>query len=948
MEAQPDKLDGDSPNGDHQPPRDGDDTADPSSRKAAVRKRTKTGCLTCRKRRIKCDEGRPTCNNCIKSKRQCEGYNQRVVFKEPLGMYAGLPMGSLQYHARPPHVIMHQEQQQQLPAQRRLSTQPLLAPKPSLGGPAPPALHPHQHMYPPDGGSALPAPTVYDGSQPPLTNSQDHTYMPDLGQDTFRAYPQDQWVGAASVGMPSAAGISDASPEQAFRNPPMNEGIARPHVESDEILLERRQDYIGSEQLQEWEFEDYRQDESMDESDEGTSAAGQMIQLRGQQAGIFVAHMHRNPRDPLGTQPRNFEAFPGNSMATYDPEPSQSPLNDEQIRAVFSHFIRVTGPSISLYERHSHDAGIIIDGRQLARSQRHIWASTFPVLSFSHPALLQAILAIASLQIARLEGNQPTASLKHYHLALRRIARNVGRPARRAQPANLAATLLLAYWEVWNSDHEKWCRHLLGARWIMKDIPFLSMSKAVLARRIEERYAREQMRTKAQMNGFADFIDEGDPIYLYRDWDKIDAPLLGVISGQAVPYADHGFDSWDENFRPHPRQPVTNKDVETYETLSDLYWWYCKMDTYQSILGGQKLFMDYNKWMACPPRAPIGRLDAVYGTFDHLMLLLARMSNFNTRDQARKKVALSRSPHGPKAPPPGTFPGLVPASGNVPLPAGFSPPRETTPEDQASQSELDFDAQTAAAHQEWGSIRHAFEVFKNALGPDFAPLDADAFMPLDTPFGPSRHYRTFSVAGIWLNYYMGLIMLYRAHPTMPPIAMMAAGLQAPNTAEWAMEIGRIAVGVVEDTSGSTVLSTLEAAGLIESGIPLFVAAVQYRDDNQRRWLIRRLHDTSRLTGWQSARRIAMGCESAWTRAFELKRGPPYVRDPDLDSVSLFHFNGPRTLDLRIAEIDSESADSIQERKGKIKNVEGPGLAMGLLLVEQDFEKLELGNRQQSS
>ncbi|KAI9706958.1 MAG: hypothetical protein M1820_004545 [Bogoriella megaspora] len=47
------------------------------------RRRTKTGCLTCRKRRIKCGEERPICSNCIKSKRHCEGYNQRVVFKPP-------------------------------------------------------------------------------------------------------------------------------------------------------------------------------------------------------------------------------------------------------------------------------------------------------------------------------------------------------------------------------------------------------------------------------------------------------------------------------------------------------------------------------------------------------------------------------------------------------------------------------------------------------------------------------------------------------------------------------------------------------------------------------------------------------------------------------------------------------------------------------------------------
>ena len=38
-----------------------------------IRKRTKTGCQTCRTRRIKCDEGKPECHNCMKSKRQCSG-----------------------------------------------------------------------------------------------------------------------------------------------------------------------------------------------------------------------------------------------------------------------------------------------------------------------------------------------------------------------------------------------------------------------------------------------------------------------------------------------------------------------------------------------------------------------------------------------------------------------------------------------------------------------------------------------------------------------------------------------------------------------------------------------------------------------------------------------------------------------------------------------------------
>jgi hypothetical protein len=59
-----------------------------------VRKRTKTGCLTCRKRRIKCGEERPICNNCVKSKRQCEGYFQRIVFKPTGEQWPGMtPMG---------------------------------------------------------------------------------------------------------------------------------------------------------------------------------------------------------------------------------------------------------------------------------------------------------------------------------------------------------------------------------------------------------------------------------------------------------------------------------------------------------------------------------------------------------------------------------------------------------------------------------------------------------------------------------------------------------------------------------------------------------------------------------------------------------------------------------------------------------------------------------------
>ncbi|KAL3439771.1 hypothetical protein BJX65DRAFT_71810 [Aspergillus insuetus] len=39
-----------------------------------LRLRTKTGCLTCRKRRVKCDESKPHCSRCTSTGRKCDGY----------------------------------------------------------------------------------------------------------------------------------------------------------------------------------------------------------------------------------------------------------------------------------------------------------------------------------------------------------------------------------------------------------------------------------------------------------------------------------------------------------------------------------------------------------------------------------------------------------------------------------------------------------------------------------------------------------------------------------------------------------------------------------------------------------------------------------------------------------------------------------------------------------
>ncbi|KAL7962807.1 hypothetical protein V8C34DRAFT_269948 [Trichoderma compactum] len=46
----------------------------PRTNKPQDRRKVKTGCLTCKKRRVKCDEARPSCERCVSTGRVCDGY----------------------------------------------------------------------------------------------------------------------------------------------------------------------------------------------------------------------------------------------------------------------------------------------------------------------------------------------------------------------------------------------------------------------------------------------------------------------------------------------------------------------------------------------------------------------------------------------------------------------------------------------------------------------------------------------------------------------------------------------------------------------------------------------------------------------------------------------------------------------------------------------------------
>ncbi|KAJ4290511.1 hypothetical protein N0V90_010728 [Kalmusia sp. IMI 367209] len=60
-------------------------------RKKAWRPKTKTGCVTCRIRRIKCDEAKPSCQRCTSTGRKCDGYKASAPTAQSHGVVYSPP-----------------------------------------------------------------------------------------------------------------------------------------------------------------------------------------------------------------------------------------------------------------------------------------------------------------------------------------------------------------------------------------------------------------------------------------------------------------------------------------------------------------------------------------------------------------------------------------------------------------------------------------------------------------------------------------------------------------------------------------------------------------------------------------------------------------------------------------------------------------------------------------
>ncbi|KAG9497377.1 hypothetical protein J7337_010237 [Fusarium musae] len=83
-----------------------------NTRHQGYRGRVRSGCLTCRARKVKCDEAKPVCNNCTRLQRQCT-YKPRRVFRQTASADnspPGQPL-SLQFEGSPQALEAHDTNQ---------------------------------------------------------------------------------------------------------------------------------------------------------------------------------------------------------------------------------------------------------------------------------------------------------------------------------------------------------------------------------------------------------------------------------------------------------------------------------------------------------------------------------------------------------------------------------------------------------------------------------------------------------------------------------------------------------------------------------------------------------------------------------------------------------------------------------------------------------------------
>ncbi|KAL2162438.1 hypothetical protein VTH06DRAFT_7351 [Thermothelomyces fergusii] len=198
--------------------KDGVVQADPKKRKRNFSNRTKTGCLTCRKRKKKCDEKKPECNNCYKGGFVCAGYPpQRGAWtNKPENKPAQVNIESKDPNYVPPGAYGMPQQ----PPPYSSSQQPPLGQQPKRDSLPYNRGQPTLRITPPQG-----RPLQTDDDRLTASTMPSSIISPDNKLSALSGYPTSASANVFPTPVSAAAGsaFSDRTPKEYQRVPPLHD-----------------------------------------------------------------------------------------------------------------------------------------------------------------------------------------------------------------------------------------------------------------------------------------------------------------------------------------------------------------------------------------------------------------------------------------------------------------------------------------------------------------------------------------------------------------------------------------------------------------------------------------------------------------------------------------------------------------------------------------------------
>lgn len=137
------------------------------------------------------------------------------------------------------------------------------------------------------------------------------------------------------------------------------------------------------------------------------------------------------------------------------------------------------------------------------------------------------------------------------------------------------------------AEHSSWSRHLAGAAQLIAELDFRSLTRE--ARRL--RAAQNAQERQYPYQNPEMLIDQRQFDQKLRDSMKVvDESLVSTIVGKKISYDDFGMVFEENGARQETKPKLPGRlDLQSFETLQDLYWAYARQDAYQSIISGNPL-----------------------------------------------------------------------------------------------------------------------------------------------------------------------------------------------------------------------------------------------------------------------------------------------------------------------------------------------------------------------